>query len=67
MVANALPDGDVCLIRQVFQHLSNAEVNEVLRKLNKFKKVYITEGYPVEESSRLNPDKPTSYDLDRLA
>jgi hypothetical protein len=56
IVSDELPDGDVCVIRQVFQHLSNAEISAVLPKLSKFKKVYVTEGYPVEEVGPANPD-----------
>jgi hypothetical protein len=63
IVADELPDGDVCLIRQVLQHLSNAEIMKVLRKLHKFRRVYITEGYPVEVSGLANPDKLTSHDI----
>jgi hypothetical protein len=63
IVADRLPDGDVCLIRQVFQHLSNGEIESVLRKLHKFKKVIITEAYPAEETGPINPDKPTNYEV----
>jgi SAM-dependent methyltransferase len=41
-----LPSGDVCLIRQVFQHLSNAQILNVLAKLRQYKVVFITEHYP---------------------
>lgn len=41
-----LPPGDCALIRQVLQHLSNAEVQAVLDKLAKFKYVVLTEHVP---------------------
>jgi len=41
-----LPEGDVCFIRQVLQHLSNAEISRILKKLDRYKWVYITEHYP---------------------
>lgn len=46
IVADALPVGEVCLVRQVFQHLSNQDICSVLLKLQKFKLVIITEHYP---------------------
>ena len=41
-----LPSGDCAVLRQVLQHLSNAEVNAVLRKLTDFKYVVLTEHVP---------------------
>lgn len=41
-----LPDGDCVLLRQVLQHLSNAEVEKVLNKLSKYKYVILTEHIP---------------------
>ncbi|NQY29953.1 MAG: class I SAM-dependent methyltransferase [Flavobacteriaceae bacterium] len=41
-----LPSGDCALIRQVLQHLSNAEVQQVLHKLTAFKYVILTEHLP---------------------
>ncbi len=58
IVEDNLPDGDVCLIRQVLQHLSNADVSRVLPKLTKYHAVYITEGHPVILEGPVNPDKP---------
>jgi hypothetical protein len=47
-IEDELPDGDVCLIRQVFQHLSNAQIGQVLAKLHKYATVVVTEHQPVE-------------------
>jgi len=41
-----LPDGDCALLRQVLQHLSNAEVQSIVNKLSKFKYVILTEHLP---------------------
>jgi len=41
-----LPSGDCALVRQVLQHLSNAEVQQVLVKLKAFKYVVLTEHIP---------------------
>jgi SAM-dependent methyltransferase len=43
MTTDDLPQADLCLIRQVFQHLSNAQIISVLRKLQPFKYVLVTE------------------------
>ncbi len=44
-----LPDADCVIIRQVLQHLSNAEIKQVLRKLTKYKYVILTEHMPEGE------------------
>jgi len=41
-----LPPADCALIRQVLQHLSNAEVQNILNKLQTYKYVFITEHIP---------------------
>lgn len=46
IVEDELPDGDLCLIRQVLQHLSNAEIAKVLDNAKKFKYLIVTEHYP---------------------
>lgn len=58
MVHDHLPDGDVCLVRQVLQHLSNADIARVLPKLAKYKAVYVSEGHPAIVEGPVNPDKP---------
>lgn len=44
-VAN-LPPGDCALLRQVLQHLSNAEVQSIVSKLTDYKYVILTEHLP---------------------
>lgn len=43
IVKDDLPAADLCLIREVFQHLSNEEVMKVLPKLRQYKYILITE------------------------
>ena len=38
-----LPDGTLCLVREVFQHLSNDEIQNVLTRCRKFPYVVVTE------------------------
>ncbi|MCB9187755.1 MAG: class I SAM-dependent methyltransferase [Flavobacteriales bacterium] len=44
-----LPIGDVALVRQVLQHLSNAEVKQVVEKLDQYQYVILTEHLPEGE------------------
>lgn len=46
IAADNLPSGDCALLRQVLQHVSNAEVQAILSKLTGFKYVIITEHLP---------------------
>src|SRR5690606_6276338 len=46
IVGNDLPEGDVCLVREVLQHLSNADVSRVLKKLAQYEEVLVTEARP---------------------
>ncbi|MFT4611481.1 MAG: SAM-dependent methyltransferase [Glaciecola sp.] len=46
IAADDLPVGDCAVIRQVLQHLSNAEVQQVLSKLLHFKYIILTEHLP---------------------
>ncbi len=41
-----LPHGDCAIVRQVLQHLSNAEIQKIVRKLQGFKFVILTEHLP---------------------
>ena len=58
IVEDELPDADLCLIRQVLQHLSNAQIKRILAKLAKYRAVIITEHYPSDaEFKAPNLDK----------
>jgi len=63
IISDQLPDGDICLIRQVLQHLSNSQIASVLQKTRKYRYVLITEHYPAPfVKSRPNLDKPHGPD-----
>lgn len=49
LATDELPVGDCALIRQVLQHLSNAEVQRILEKLRDFKYLIVTEHIPAGE------------------
>jgi 2-polyprenyl-3-methyl-5-hydroxy-6-metoxy-1,4-benzoquinol methylase len=42
-----LPEGDVVILRQVLQHLSNGEIQNILSKLIKYKYIILTEHIPL--------------------
>jgi SAM-dependent methyltransferase len=46
LAQDTLPAGDCALVRQVLQHLSNAEVARITRKLETYKYVILTEHLP---------------------
>lgn len=63
IVSEELPDAELCLVRQVLQHLSNSEVGAILAKLRKYKFVLITEHYPAPSITPIpNLDKPHGSD-----
>lgn len=47
IAVNDLPSGDCAIVRQVLQHLSNAEIQSILKKLTAYKFVILTEHIPV--------------------
>jgi hypothetical protein len=53
------PVADLCIIRQVLQHLNNEQISEILRKTKKYKYVIITEQIPLNPIHK-NDDKITS-------
>lgn len=46
IAADDIPSGDCAIVRQVLQHLSNAEITNTLNKLSHFKYVILTEHLP---------------------
>jgi hypothetical protein len=56
ITSDRLPQADLCLIRQVFQHLSNAEIGQVLANISHLNRVLVSEEIP---------DRPTSFNLDK--
>jgi SAM-dependent methyltransferase len=63
IIADDLPDADMCLVRQVLQHLSNAQIVSALAKLKKYRYALITEHYPAPGVAVVpNLDKPHGSD-----
>lgn len=63
IIQDPLPAGDLCLIRQVFQHLSNQQISTVLGKLGQYRYVLVTEHYPAPTVAVVpNLDKPHGRD-----
>lgn len=58
ITTEVIPEGEICFIREVFQHLSNDHIISVLSKLSRYSYVFITEAIPLEEFAP-NVDKPT--------
>lgn len=57
ITSDPLPRGNLCVVRQVLQHLSNAEIAAVLPKLDRYRWVLITEHHPLPgRSVRPNVD-----------
>ncbi len=54
VAVDELPSGDCALVRQVLQHLSNQEVQQILEKLSHYRYVIITEHIP---SGDFEPNK----------
>jgi SAM-dependent methyltransferase len=64
IIENDLPPGDLCLIRQVLQHLSNEQIGKVLDKVAAYRYVIVTEHYPAPEALRSrNVDKLCGEDV----
>ncbi len=59
IVSDPLPEGDVCLARQVLQHLSNDEISRFLAAAKRYPRLYVTEGQPETRVGPVNPDKAT--------
>ena len=46
IAVDTLPKGDCALVRQVLQHLSNTEIQQILNKLSQYKYIILTEHLP---------------------
>jgi SAM-dependent methyltransferase len=56
VVADPLPEGDLCIIRQVFQHLSNRDIATVLQKSKQYRLLVVTDEQVVGDKSGSNID-----------
>jgi hypothetical protein len=64
MIEDPLPAGDICLVRQVLQHLSNAQIFAVLPKLDQYRWCFVTEHHPSPARLRfVNLDKVHGRDV----
>jgi hypothetical protein len=57
VIREAPPFGELCLIRQVLQHLSNNEISQVLLNCRNFRYVLVTEHLPIGQHVMPNRDK----------
>lgn len=55
-VDDELPAGDLIIIRQVLQHLSNAQIQKIVEKCHRFQRWLITEHLPGSDSFVPNSD-----------
>jgi SAM-dependent methyltransferase len=56
VVTDPLPEGDLCIIRQVFQHLSNGDIAAVLRKARQYPLVVVTDEQVAGDNTNSNID-----------
>jgi SAM-dependent methyltransferase len=63
LIKDQLPEGELCLIREVFQHLSNGEILEVMPKLRQFRYVVYTDHQP-GTAARCIPNRDISHGMD---
>jgi SAM-dependent methyltransferase len=62
ITTDPLPTAELCLVRQVLQHLSNEEIAHSIGNLGGFSRLLITEHVPLEPQS-INLDKPHGPDV----
>ena len=61
-VKDELPKGEIVIIRQVLQHLSNSQIQEVLKKVkSNFRYLILTEHLPKKENFVANVDIPAGH------
>lgn len=58
MINDEYPDADVCIIRQVLQHFSNADISRVVGQLYRYQVLILTEPLPKTDFTP-NLDQPT--------
>jgi SAM-dependent methyltransferase len=58
IIEDDLPPGDLCLVRQVLQHLSNIQIQQTLKSLSRYQYVIVTEHVYAGVGLRRNLDKP---------
>lgn len=63
IISDELPNAELCLIRQVLQHLSNSQIISILHKIKKYKYVVITEHCP-DPGVHFSPNKDKPHGPD---
>ena len=59
VTSDRLPPGDLCLVREVFQHLSNAQILSALGAMRQYRYGIVTEAQPADLAGfRPNRDRP---------
>ena len=61
-VETPLPAGELCLIRQVLQHLSNRQIFDILANCRGFRYLLISDHLILTELPHVNVDKPHGPD-----
>jgi hypothetical protein len=63
IIEDDLPPGQLCCVRQVLQHCSNAEIKAIVEKLRAYDYALVTEHFPADSVRvRPNRDKPHGFD-----
>jgi SAM-dependent methyltransferase len=62
IIEDELPSGEFCMMRQVLQHLSNAQIKAVLERCKKYPYLLVTEDVYAGPRMRPNLDKPHGAD-----
>ena len=60
MSRDELPDGELCLVREVFQHLSNAQIRATLNQMSKYRWCLVT-----DRQSRISDDLTPNLDREQ--
>ena len=64
LVKDEIPDGDVLIVRQVLQHLSNDDINKFTQSIPRgFSYLLVTEHLPSERNFLANKDKVSGFDI----
>ena len=50
--SNNYPDADLCIIRQVLQHLSNPDIQQILQKTKRYKCVVVESSSPAKQYAK---------------
>ena len=68
IIKNKLPEADLCIIKDILQHLPNKDILKILKKIRKYKYVLITEGitpgkFKINENIKVGKYRPGGLNL----